>query len=456
MADTSAHSHTAHETRKARALSADLALEIAQEAYLYLYPLVLMDLSRRQFNNLDPKTNAFGGPPNVFNHVRAFPTAEMRALVRPNFDTLYSSAWLDLTGGPVIVSTADTHGRYFLLQMLDMWTDAFAVPGARTCGTGAADFAIVPPGWSGGLPRGVQTIDAPTPHVWILGRTQTNGPHDYEAVHDIQDGYRITMLADWGGAPKPVRQHIDKSVDSKTEPLRQVAAMPAAEFFRRAAELMKVNPPHLNDWSVLARMARIGLTPGRSFDAGKADAAALVAGAAAALKMMPDMISKLGPVKNGWQIITDGVGVYGNSYLRRAVAALGGLGANQPDDAVYPLAVADSEGKPIVGEGRYLLHFAKAELPPVGAFWSLTMYDAEGYHVANPLNRFALGDRDPLDFNLDGSLDLYIQHESPDGHGHNWLPSPANGPLGLTMRLYAPKPEVLQGRWAPPPIRRVG
>src|SRR5262249_54140299 len=155
-----------------------------------------------------PKVNAMGGPANAFTHIRTFPTAEMRTVVRPNFDTLYSSAWLDLTAGPVVVSTADTGGRYFMLPMLDLWTDVFAVPGKRTSGTGAASFALVPPGWNAALPAGVERIDAPTSHVWIIGRTQTNGPKDFDAVHKVQDGYRITPLADWGKSPQTVEQKI--------------------------------------------------------------------------------------------------------------------------------------------------------------------------------------------------------------------------------------------------------
>src|SRR5215510_12932467 len=163
---------TAGETRPS---SEQEAQEIAQEAYIYLYPLILMDVTRNQLIKLDPKVNPFGGPANTFNHARTFPTAEMRTVVRPNFDTLYSSAWLDLTKGPVVVSTANTGDRYFLLPMLDMWTDVFAVPGKRTNGTGAANCVLVPPGWTEKLPRGVERIEGPTPYVWIIGRTQTNG-----------------------------------------------------------------------------------------------------------------------------------------------------------------------------------------------------------------------------------------------------------------------------------------
>ena len=435
--------------------SEEEAQAIAQEAYIYLYPLILMDVTRKQLTNLDPKVNQFGGPANAFTHVRTFPTAEMRTVVRPNFDTLYSSAWLDLTKGPVIVSTANTADRYFMLPMLDMWTDVFAVPGKRTNGTVAADFVLVPPEWNGPLPKGLEHIDAPTPYVWIIGRTQTNGVQDYKAVHKVQNGYKITLLPDWGKSPRTIEQKIDPSVDTRTEPVRQVNEMSADEYFRYGAELMKLNPPHGTDWSINARMTRIGLEPGDSFDAGMISAEARAQGAAAGLRLMREKAATIARITNGWQMNTDTMGVYGNYYLKRAIIAMVGLGANQVEDAIYPLNVSDADGMPVMAENNYVLHFNKDELPPVGAFWSLTLYDAEGFQVANALNRFAIGDRDPIKFNVDGSLDLYVRNANPGPDKEaNWLPAPNSGKLGLTLRLYAPKPEVADGRWNPPPLRR--
>ena len=435
--------------------SADEAQAIAQEAYVFLYPLVLMDLTRKQMTNIDPKNNPMGGPANAFSHIRAYPSADMRAVVRPNFDTLYSSAWLDLTNGPVVVSTADTGGRYFMLPMLDMWTDVFAAPGKRTNGTGAANFAVVPPGWMGNLPQGVERIDSPTPHAWVIGRTQTNGPKDYEAVHKIQDGFKLTLLADWGKTPRKIEQKIDPSVDTKSEPLLLVNEMPAAKFFEYGAELMRVNRPHLTDWSMVARMKRIGLEPGKSIDKSKVGTDLLTRAAADGLKLMRVKLPTIARVTNGWGMSTDTMGVYGNYYLKRAIVAMAGLGANQVDDAIYPLSIGDADGKPVAAENNYVLHFNKDELPPVGAFWSLTMYDAEGFQVANPINRFAIGDRDALKYNSDGSLDLYVQNRNPGPDKEsNWLPAPKSGLLGLTLRLYAPKPQALDGRWNPPAIKK--
>jgi len=434
------------------------AYEIGVEAYTYLYPLVLMDATRRQAVNVESGKSIGRGPMNVFEHVPVFPPAGYRDVVRPNFDTLYSVVWLDLTKEPVVVTAADTQGRYYMLPMIDMWTDVFACPGKRTTGTGEVRFAVVPPGWQGNLPQGVERIDAPTPYVWIIGRTQTNGTKDYEAVHKVQHGYTITSLSQWGKTPQPVTAVIDPAVDMTTPPMIQVDTMAAGSFFAYAAELLKVNPPHITDQPIIARMRRIGIELGKSFDLGKAAPAvarALERAAPDALAAMRAKIPTVARVVNGWQMNTDTMGVYGNYYLKRAIVALVGLGANLPEDAVYPLNLGDADGKPLTGANKYTLHFTKSQVPPVSAFWSITLYDKDGFPSANALNRNAIGDRDALTVNADGSLDLYFQHESPGADKEaNWLPAPI-GDFNLTMRLYAPKLEILDGRWAPPPVKRL-
>ena len=443
---------------QAQAITQDEAHAIGVDAYLYFYPLISMDITRKQLTN-QPPGSAFGGPMNGFANIRAYPPGDFKGVVRSNFDTLYSSAFLDMTKEPVVVSAPDTGGRYYLLPMLDMWSDVFASPGKRTTGTGAASFAVVPPGWTGTLPAGMQRIDAPTSYVWIIGRTQTNGPADYDAVHKVQDGYSITPLSQCGKAPVAAKPVIDPTIDMKTPPLDQVNGMKGTEYFRLAAELTKRNPPHLSDWSTIARLRRVGIEVGKSFDPAALDPVvrgALDRAAPEALKQMLAKLPTLARVVNGWQMNTDTMGVYGNYYLKRAIVAMAGLGANQPEDAIYPMLLVDAEGKPLRGEDKYVVHFAEDELPPAGAFWSITMYDAEGFQVANPIDRFAIGDRDALKFGADGSLDIYIQHASPGKDlESNWLPAPAAGALGITMRLYAPKPQALDGRWAPTPVRRV-
>ncbi|WP_189305331.1 DUF1254 domain-containing protein [Streptomyces cinerochromogenes] len=430
---------------------ADDLRTLSREAYVYLYPLVTMDVTRERCVSVPAGLQPGSGPPNQFHHIREFPSADFRDVVRPNFDTLYSAAWLDLTHGPVDVSVQDTEDRYFLLPMLDMWTDVFAAPGKRTTGTGAQRYTLVMNGDQVADAQDATIIQAPTPYVWVIGRTQTNGPDDYKFVNAVQDGYTVTPRTP---APGETEQ---RSAPAAEEPLSFVNGLSAVEFFRRGAELLRLHPPHATDFSVLARIAGLGLVPGRPFtDSGFApeQLREIQAGVDEARQQMLAARTSLGRQLNGWAVVTENIGVYGNNYFQRAVVSMVGLGANQPEDAVYPVLGADADGEPLVGERDYVLHFDADAMPPVSAFWSVTMYDAAGFPAPNEPNRFALGDRDRLSYNGDGSLDILISHAHPGPEREaNWLPAPT-GPLGVTLRLYAPRPVVLSGCWAPPAVRR--
>lgn len=448
-------------------ISAKEAQDIAVEAYIYFYPLVTMDITRKQLSNLEPGKVPGRGPMNMFNNIPTYPPADEKAVVRPNFDTLYSTAWLDLTNGPVVVTVPDTDGRFYLLPMLDMWSDVFASPGWRTTGTKAGHFLIAPQDWQPSLkgqfieefklPEGTQLIEAPTPYVWIIGRTKTDGPSDYAAVNKIQAGYQITPLSQWGKQSQNPTVKIDPTVDMKTPPKEQVDTMPGEKYFTYSAELMKMHPPHVTDQPIMARMARIGILRGRSLDMSKLDPTvrrAISEAPALAQKQMAEKLPTLARVVNYWQMNTDTMGVYGNYYLKRALVAQVGLGANLPEDAIYPLNLADESGKPLDGNNKYTLRFEKGATPPAGAFWSITLYDLDGFQVANSLNRFAVSSWMPFKSDSDGSLTLYFQNESPGADMEaNWLPAP-KGPFSLTMRLYSPMTQALTGAWNPPPVKR--
>jgi len=435
--------------------------EIARDAYIYAYPIVTMDVTARQATNVPNATTiSLRAPLNQFAHVRTYPKADARDVVRLNFDTLYSFAWLDLSQEPIVLSVPDMADRYYLLPMLDMWTDVFCVVGSRTTGSKTGSYAIVPSAWNGALPPGLSKIVAPTPVVWILGRTQTNGPADYENVRKVQDSYTLTPLSHWGKTYSPPdNSPTDATIDNKTEPLKQVNAMDGVTMLSRLAELIIKHPPHPNDYPILFRMQRIGLEPGKPVNVSKLQPALrekINAAAKDALKSI-ELAGKTGEglmKANCWFYALQTVGTYGTSYKVRAMGTLIGLGVNLPEDAIYPASFMDSDGKPYSGANRYVLHFDKDKLPPVGAFWSVTLYDDDGYQVPNPINRFAIGDRDKLKFNADGSLDISIQNQPPGtDKDQNWLPAPKDG-FNLAMRLYSPRRDVVEGTWTPPEVKR--
>jgi len=439
-------------------VSADEASEIAVEAYVFGYPLVLMDVTRQGMTAV-PKAGALKAPANQFIHVREFPDPTFTDVVSPNADTLYSTAWLDLTKEPIILSLPDVGKRYYLMEMMDAWTNVFAAPGTRTTGNGRGDFAIVGPQWKGKLPADVEEIKSPTNMAWLLGRTQTNGKEDYAAVRSIQDQYKLTPLSAWGKDYKPPdNAPVEAGIDVKTPPVERVAKMDAVTFFARLNTLMKDNPPANADASAVNSFAAIGVAPGTPFDLKSLDQAVAksVEGSvkAAQAKIIAEARKPHGKKVNGWDVMTN-LGRYGTDYLFRSVVALVGLGANLPEDAIYPRATEDTDGQPLTGANSYVVHFPTGQLPPVNAFWSLTMYNSKQFFVQNPINRYAIGDRDKLKFNDDGSLTINIQHESPGKEKEsNWLPAPKDS-FNVFMRLYWPKKEIVDGAWKMPGVERV-
>lgn len=426
---------------------------LAKETYVFAYPLVLMELTKRQF--VAPGATGLGRAPiNTFAHVPVAPDHSFEGVVSPNIDTLYSIAWLDLSAGPILLSAPDTGSRYYMLELLDAWTNVFACPGTRTTGTGAGEFALVGPGWQGALPAGAQRIDAPTSQVWLIGRTQTNGVADYPAIHAIQAGYRLTLPDD---ASTASTDHGPGPVHPVTAPVDQVAALGPGTFFAMTAHLLAANPPRPDDAPMVEALERLGVVAGRPFDWDALTAGEhkeITRGVADGLRLVEETGRwPRAELHNGWLTAYD-LGDYGTDYLHRASIAWVGLGANLAADALYPLARVDADGESLHGSNRYSLHFEADALPPADAFWSLTMYNDQQFLVDNPLSRYAIGDRDPLEFNLDGSLTLLIQHASPDeGRESNWLPAP-EGSFNVIMRLYLPRPEALDGTWRMPGIRQ--
>ncbi|MFT3812169.1 MAG: DUF1254 domain-containing protein [Acidovorax sp.] len=442
------------------AISAEDAYAIGVDAYTYAYPMVIMEMTRRYRTNAvapDPKTRQ--QPLNQFAHATEYADATIRSVVRPNADTLYSSMFFDVGKEPIVLTLPDTGDRYHVIPFMDMFTDVFATLGTRSNGNGGGVYALVGPRWKGQLPAGVERIDSPTDVGYIIGRIQANGPSDYGFVHKLQAGLNAVPLSAWGQQGyKPPQGTIDPTVDMKTPPPFLVEKMEPAAFFALFAELLKRNPPHATDVGMVERLKRVGIVPGQSFDLNQASEPvrnALVRAAPDAMRRIRERAKTVGFIHDGWNNSREKLGVYGNDYLLRAFIAYAGLGALPNEEALYPMAAKDGDGQPLTGASRYVLHFEKAQLPPVKAFWSLTMYGADQFFVPNALNRYAIGDRDKLAYNADGSLDLYIQKDSPGADKEsNWLPAPA-GPFTMNLRLYYAANEALDGRWLAPPVKRL-
>ena len=431
---------------------------LATDAYIYGYPLVTMEMTRRVVTNV-PAIEGTRGPMGQFIKLREYPNASFRDVTAPNADTLYTTAFVDVGSEPWVISIPDMKDRYFLFPMLDGWTNVFQVPGKRTTGTKAQTYAITGPGWKGTLPAGVKEYKSPTSIVWILGRIYCTGtPEDYAAVHALQDQCKLVPLSAYGKPYTPPSGTVDSSIDMKTAVREQVNRMDPVAYFTLLANLMKRNPPAAADAPELAKFEKIGLVAGKDFDASKlkADFAKRIPQVAFDRIMLQFKVNKAVKDVNGWAFDT-ATGIYGTDYLNRALVTAIGLGANRVQDAVYPTSLKDAEGKQYDGANKYVMRFPKGKLPPVGGFWSLTMYDANYFFVANPINRYSISARQNLKSNADGSVDLYIQNQSPGADREsNWLPAPT-GKFVLMLRMYWPNqksPSIINGTWTPPAVKK--
>ena len=441
----------------ANKISAQEARQIAEEAYIYGYSLITMEMTRRVMTNVR-ELKGTRAPMGHLIRIREYPTAAFSDVTAPNADTLYTTAWIDVGKEPWVLSLPDANDRYYLFPMLDGWTEVFQVPGKRTTGTGPQKYAITGPGWQGTLPEGVKEYKSPTSMVWLLGRIYCTGtPEDYAAVHKMQDAVSIVPLSAYGKPYTPPPGKVDPGIDMKTPVRDQVNALSSAAYFSLLATLIKDNPAAEADAPMLEKMARLGIVPGQPFDLGKLDPAvqqALQDVPRNAFGKIMAHFKSAGRVENAW-IFTTRTGLYGTDYLQRALVTAIGLGANRPQDAVYPTSEMDAEGKPYDGANKYVMHFDKGQLPPVNGFWSLTMYNAEYFFIANPMNRYTLSARNDLKTNADGSVDLYLQNENPGPEKQfNWLPAPA-GKFILMLRLYWPKetpPSIVDGTWTIPAV----
>ena len=430
-------------------------LKDGTQAYMYGYSLVLMDTTRLVMT--DPDNGR--APVNHFSHVRKFPDHHFREVVRPNCDTLYSTVWFDLSPEPMVLSLPDMGGRYYVMPFMDAWTNVFAYVGKRTTGSGPGHFMVAGPDWTGTVPEGLQAIQSPTNMTWLIGRIQANGKQDFPNVHRLQDQLTLTPLSRWEkGDPHPGFIKASDPSNSKTkDPLAVVANMRTDEFFSALARLMGEQSPAVADAPVLKTLAEFGVLPGMPFDfkeLGFMRRLMLKKAVGITRGKLDEITRSDRSSENKWAVIREGIGAYGTHYDVRALVSMIGLGALEPAEAAYPNASLDGQGRPLDGSHHYRIHFDAGKTPPVDAFWSLTMYDERGFLIDNSIRRYAVGGRDLLEFNPDGTLDILIQREKPDTKSSNWLPAPADA-FAVTMRLYLPKADFLNGTWKLPPIERI-
>jgi hypothetical protein len=432
---------------------------IASEAYIYGYPLVTMEMTRRVMTNVaEPKGTR--APMGQIIKLRQYPDAKFRDVTAPNADTLYTTSFFDVGNEPWVLSIPDMKERYFLLPFLSGWTDVFEVPGTRTTGTKAQTFLISGPGWTGTVPEGMAQLKSPTSIVWLLGRIYCTGtPEDYAAVHALQDQFKLQPLSTYGKDYTPPPGKVDAAQDMKTAVRDQVNKLTATEYFTLLAELLKRNPPAADDAPAIENFARIGLVPGKDFDAKALGAWADPLPKISQARIQAHFLSRDGSISriNGWSYTTK-AGLYGTDYLQRALVTWLGLGANRPQDAVYPTSLRPSLLSAYDGSNTYTMRFEKGQLPPVKGFWSLTMYDEKMFFVENPINRYSMSMRANPKIADDGSLTIYIQNESPGKDLEaNWLPAPKDK-FTLMLRLYWPNetpPSIIDGSWVIPPVTKV-
>jgi hypothetical protein len=437
------------------------AAEVAAEAFAFGYPLVLSDRTRRWMTEASaPDPARMKAPPNTFVHARDLPGATSATLSGAHADTLRSSAWVDLADGPVVLTVPDTHGRFYALSMVDLWTEVFATVGARTTGTGSGTYAISGPRSTGGtLAPGMLPLSAPTRHVRIAGLTQVDGPDRLAEAHALQDGLRLERLVEPAGAGGNGAAVVPRGRADRTPPVGQLDRMDARTFFSELSGLLRENPPRLEDRRVVDRMRRLGILVEErdGWDRLGADLqAAVERGARRGLERVMAMAESPPGDRVGEWRIRFRLGHKSRDYLSRAAAACVGLETSSSADELPALVRTDADGRPLTGRRHYLLRFPPGAAPPVHGFWTLTTYDDRQALVDNPVDCYSVGGGTGLALDTDGSLVIRIQHRPPpeDGAAH-WLPAPP-GPFNLLLRLIWPQGEVLDRGWRPPPVEALG
>jgi hypothetical protein len=416
-------------------------------AYLYGMPTVILRLTAQTF------------PLNSLVGIGQLATPATKNVVAPNHDTLYTVSQVDLSSGPMIIDAPATSGRYSVLQLLDAYTNAAGYVGSGSERNQPSTVAVVPPGWQGSLPAGVRVIHSSTKLLWLLGRTLVDDAADLPAAKSVMAGYKLTPLAAWVAGTRKPELVLDAFPGNRAHPTLPTGLA----FYDALGADLAADPPPSRDNCALAAFARAGIGPGKtpSTQSDQLEAKALTAAAAAGDKLtdLAGATVQLADRRahNGWAFSAPDTARFGLDYSYRAVVGRFGLGANVQSEALYPNTAWDNRGRLLSGKHQYVVSFPAGQLPPVRAFWSVTMYGADRFLVPNAIDRYTIGDRTQgLSYGRGHSLKIYISHNPPAAKlRSNWLPAPA-GHFQLNLRLYEPKPAALNGRWQPPTVSRTG
>ena len=433
-----------------------ISVSDAEAIFDYAYPLVIMKISQdlMQTVPIRPRTT-----PNHFIHFRRLAQPEQRAVVLGNRNTLYSVGWLDLSKGPVVFTIPDMGDRYYVMPLLDAWTNTFESLGSRTTGQGTQNYLISGPGFEGETPDGFTQIVSPTNMVWITGRIQADSAEDAQQVVALQDQFKLMTYTEHLGGSDPFQNFQPQFTFAKVGlPVPYSLRMEAEEFYDTFLSLWRMNQSPDEDRELVKLMARAGLVLEELEKFSDLDPnvqsvleAGLKSKQAAYSKAFYEGTSQT----EDWLFNTDPtMGNWGIEFGRRAYWAMWGLGTNISQDAVYGVTQLDSELRALNGQNTYRIRFEPGELPPTNAFWSVTSYDVEGYLERNSVDRYSLGSNHQLNFNEDGSLELLLTHSKPTDENLNWVPVPEEE-FKILLRIYWPKREVLEGSWSLPDVELV-
>ena len=421
--------------------------ETVEAAYVYTFPLVLMDATETSATNTEEAATE-KAPVNQFIHSVALADAQFKTVVTPNVDTIYSQVWYDLSEEPMVYELPETD-RFCKVQVLDGWTNTAAVLDK------AGAYAITLSTWEGELPEGVTRIDVPTSMAWSITRIVLTGEEDLPNVYAIQEKMKLMPLSDYisGDTYEPPRGSYSEENDYI--PVDKVLSMDPITFFNKANELMVKNSPAAADKEMLEKIAVVNIGPGMEFDI-----SVLTGDVAENWKTMLTEI-QLKLIKEGqkfskklgqWDYFGEPIGDFNTEYAYRALVALAGLGANTVEVALYPKIEQDADGNTLTGEKSYILHFESYPQVLEGGFWSVTAYGDDDFLIDNPIDRYCINDRSDLKVNDDGSVDVILSKDAPEDTT-NWLPVD-NGGFHLYMRIYTPDMDALE-TWTAPTITEI-